>query len=77
MKHTLILFTSLLLVPLGILQATDINVFRQPIPAADLPDLALQPAQVITEFGPDHVMDSTVAGLLFSVGGVCHGEVGV
>ncbi len=58
MKITLILLTVLQLVPLGILRATDINASGQPIPAADLPDLALQPARVITEFGPEHVKSS-------------------
>lgn len=57
-KHTLFLLTALLLVPLGTLHATDTNEFCQLMLATDLPDLALQPAQVITEFGPDHVKSS-------------------
>ena len=58
MKHAYILLTALLLVPLGILHATDINASGQLISATNLPDLSLQPAQILTEFGPDHVKSS-------------------
>jgi hypothetical protein len=58
MKHPLILLAFLLLIPFRTLHATDNKEFGQTIAATDLPDLALQPAQVITEFGPDHVKSS-------------------